>query len=143
MNKYCVDASVVIKWLVEEEESLEAEELLKKWLSENSQFIAPSLLDYEVGTTLLQKLRRQFITSSEYHTAIENYYKLNFLLYHVTQMVQKNAPIAEILEVPTVYDVSYLVLAQQQNCIFVTADQKFYRKASPFYSDVRYFKDCL
>ncbi len=48
----CVDASLVVKWLVDEPDSHRALALLEEWIVQGTRLIAPSLLDYEVGSVL-------------------------------------------------------------------------------------------
>ena len=53
-----VDASLVVKWLLEEEDSQEARRLSEHWSSTGIQPAAPRLLMYEIANTPHLKVRR-------------------------------------------------------------------------------------
>ena len=57
-NYVVVDASLVVKWLLEEEDSQEARRLSERWSSTGIQPAAPRLLMYEIANTLHLKVRR-------------------------------------------------------------------------------------
>ena len=59
-----VDASVAVKWLVEEDYSRQADELLAAWDSENARIAGPHLLPVEVSNALYQRVRRRQISWS-------------------------------------------------------------------------------
>lgn len=139
MSKICVDASLVVKWLVEEEGCEEALTLLERWNKESVLFVAPSLLDYEIGTVLRQKVLRGFLRSQDIYPAIELYEQLGIQLFHITKLVFKSLAVAETLSQPSIYDVSYLLTAQQQQAELYTADKRFYNAAKPLFEQVKYY----
>ena len=132
-KKLCVDASVVIKWLVNEENSRIALNLLEVIQNNKITCYAPSLIDYEVGTTLRLKVHRGLLKPRDMYAALEFYKNLPLLMLHVTDLCFKSIPVAESLEQPTIYDIGYLLVAQQQNADLVTADNKFYLSARSIY----------
>src|SRR3989338_6943876 len=134
--RVCVDASLVIKWLIPEEGSSEALSLLKVWQKDNSLLLAPSLLDYEVGTVLRQKIIRGFLSSDDLFPALDFYKRLDLLLFHLTDLVSQSVAAAATLKQPTIYDIAYLLIAKQQKVDYVTADEKFYNAAHPLFSFV-------
>jgi len=54
----CVDASVIVKFITPEEDSLLAESLFKRWKTESVEIIIPSFALAEVGSVLRQKIMR-------------------------------------------------------------------------------------
>lgn len=143
MKCVCVDACVVIKWLTPEEGSEQALELLSRWQSDGVTLIAPSLLDYELGSVLRRKVIRGLIDSRDVYPIVELYEKLEIQLFHLTRLIFQTLAVADTLQQPTIYDVSYLMTAKQQNTTLVTADHKFYTAANQVFGDVRYFEDLL
>lgn len=137
----CVDASLVVKLLVPEEGSPEVLSLYQKWLKEEELLIAPGLIDYEVGTTLRQKVVRGLLRSEDLFPVFDFYKRMNLLLFHLTDFVSQAVPAAAALDQPTVYDIAYLLTAKQQQATFVTADRRFYEKTKPLYSFVQYYLD--
>lgn len=139
-TKICVDASVVIKWLIHEADSDIALKLLSNIEKNRTTCYAPSLLDYEVGTTLRHKVQRGLIQDKDMFTALEFYKNLPLLLLHITDLCSKSIPIALALSQPTIYDIGYLLVAEQQKTDLVTADQKFMQAAKSVFPYVYDFR---
>lgn len=135
----CVDASLVLKWLVPEEGSEKALQLYRKWRKEDVGLIAPGLIEYEIGTTLRQKVVRGLLKSEDLFPVFEFYRKMDLLLFHLTDLVSQAVAAASALEQPTVYDASYLLIARQQKVDFITADERFYRASHPIFSFVKLY----
>lgn len=142
-NAVCVDACLVVKWLVNEYGSDEALQLLHQWEKAGTTLIAPGLLDYEVGSTLRKKIIRGELAAEELYLALEFYENLGLLLFHLTPLVLKCSATAQLLRQNNIYDVSYLVLAKQQKTDFVTADEKFRDIAAGLYPHVRYYRELV
>lgn len=137
----CVDASLVLKWLLPEEGSREALQLLERWRRQEEVIVAPSLLDYEVGSVLRQKVIRKQVLPEDLFPVLNFYKESGLFLYHLTDLVDQAVAAAASLDEPTIYDVAYLLTAKQQKADYVTADLRFFRKVQPLYSFVKYFKD--
>lgn len=141
--KVCVDASLVLKWLLHEEGSDTALELLDRWKKEGIQLIAPGLIDYEIGSALRKKILRNHLHSDDLLPLFDLYMRTGLLLFHLSDLVAQSVPLAGLLDQPTVYDVAYLLIAKQQKADFVTADEKFCRKAKTLYPFVKYYRDLV
>lgn len=137
----CVDASVVIKWFVPEEGSDQAMELYERWNKKRVQLIAPTIIDYEVGSTIRQKLIRGEIGTNRLFSIYDFYRRLGLLLFHLPDLVQQGVTAAASIDQPNVYDVAYLLIAKQQRADLVTADEKFCRKAEVLYPFVKFYKE--
>jgi predicted nucleic acid-binding protein len=135
-----VDASLVIKWLVPEEGSEEALQLFRAWKKKETPLLAPSLIDYEVGTALRQKIVRGLLQSDDLFPIIDLYQRLGLHLHHLEGFVSKAVAVAATLHQPTIYDVSYLLLAKEQGAEFVTADERFCKSASLIFPFVKFYK---
>lgn len=118
-----VDASVVIKWVLEEDGSTAARRLI-----ETDRLAAPDLLFVECANVLWLKTRRGLI-SPEYAfsamRAIENTPIRSVPGRPHVAMAQR---IADELK-QTAYDSLYLALALSEAVVFVTADGAFARAA--------------
>lgn len=139
----CVDASLVMKWLLPEEESAEALQLLKRWRDQEEVLVAPSLLDYEVGSVLRQKVIRKQVQSEDLFPVFNFYKEAGLGLFHLTNLVDQAVAAAASLDEPTIYDVAYLLTAKQQKADYVSADLRFCQKVQPVYSFVKYYRDLL
>ena len=139
----CVDASLVIKWLIPEEGTDQALLLYERWRNENRLLIAPSLIDYEIGSTLRKKVLRGAIKTEDLFAAFDFYKRSGLLLFHLTELVEQAVSAAAALDQPTIYDIAYLLTAKQQKADYVTADKRFYEKAHSLFSFVRFYEDLV
>jgi predicted nucleic acid-binding protein len=117
-----VDASVAIKWFVPEVQS----EFAIKLLSGKYQLHAPELLLPEFGNIIWKKYRSGQITSDEANEIMDGY-KTVPVQYHPHGFLIKSAFEGAIITGATVYDWTYLILADWLECSFITADQRFCR----------------
>ena len=130
---YVVDASVAVRWLVEEEHSDRAADLLNG----GSTFVAPALVFAEVANALWAMHRRGDIEADELAEAVGVLRAAPISLpVSMLQLTAAAARLADDLDHP-VYDCFYLALAVQTQYPVVTADIRFYRKVRihPYLSD--------
>jgi predicted nucleic acid-binding protein len=112
-----VDASVALKWLVQEEGSSEAEVLLDLPLA------APDLLAAEVGNVLLKKARRGELLPDEAVTAARRLGAMGVALHSTAPLLGAAVEIGLEIGHP-VYDCLYLALARELGTQAVTDDRK-------------------
>src|SRR5436309_3204041 len=60
-----VDASIALKWVLEEPDSHVAKALLAEWIDKGTVILAPALLAYEITNSLYRKARKGEITFEE------------------------------------------------------------------------------
>lgn len=122
MNTLVVDASIAVKWVVEEDDTPEALALRQK-----AKLIAPELLVAECANILWKKVQRRELLKAEALLAARllqgaeiELLPTRFLFEAATRMsIEINHP---------AYDCLYLALALATDCEFVTADERFVRK---------------
>jgi predicted nucleic acid-binding protein len=117
-----IDASVAIKWLVEEEGSEAA-----LALRETDRLLAPDLLAAECANILWKKARRGELTIDEALFAARLLERAEIELLPTRALLHRATEIAVGLDHPA-YDCFYLALAEANDCRFVTADAGFFRK---------------
>ncbi|OGE10476.1 hypothetical protein A3A60_02945 [Candidatus Curtissbacteria bacterium RIFCSPLOWO2_01_FULL_42_26] len=119
-----LDASVVIKWFFEEEDTEPALQLLEKHKLEKIQINVPLLLFFEFGNTVVKKFREDIDTRKEFNRNLTDLLatELNFAetTPDLLKLVYSIAGRHEI----TFYDATYVALAKSLKCNFVTADKK-------------------
>lgn len=133
MTGYVVDASVAVKWLVEEEFSEESAALL----GTDPTLIAPELLFAEVSNALWAICRRGDISREDLAEAIATLAGAPILVPNSMRQLSPSAGrLAIDLDHP-VYDCFYLALAIQEQHPVITADLQFYEKvrSHPYLSD--------
>jgi|SRR5579883_2245449 len=138
-----VDTSLVLKWIVYEEDSLIAQNLLTEWATEHAVLLAPNLLMCEVTNSLYKKVRRDEITLKTAMYAIETLMTINLNFQKVVdkELSLKAFSFALTYNLPATYDAHYLALAERENCEFWTADERLYNSVRDRLSWVRLMAD--
>jgi predicted nucleic acid-binding protein len=129
VTERCVDASVAIKWAVQESLREEALTLLHDSLANGVTLIAPALFSVEVDS-VIRKQAHQGLLSPEQETTA--YALLDTIAVRVVETAgvrQRAREIARQLGQRSVYDSLYAALAESRNCEFWTADEEFYKRA--------------
>jgi predicted nucleic acid-binding protein len=121
MTPYVVDASIVIKWFVDEVHA----EAARRLQEDQYELSAPDLLWSECGNILWKKVRRRELTPDE----------ARLIWGGLEQQPISAFPSRLVLDLAlevafdtncTVYDSCYLALAMLTGCRLVTADQKLF-----------------
>lgn len=113
-----VDASIALKWVLEEWGSDKAEELLERDLA------APSLWLLEAGNALWRRTVRGELTASEAGERLTELTKAPVASVPLEQDLAEAMRLAVQLNHP-VYDCLYLALAKRLGTFVVTADTRF------------------
>ncbi len=119
-----VDASIVAKWFLPELHKENAEKLLRDYLSDNGELIAPDLLIAEVGnifwkrSTQLRDITVQLASESYRH-----FLSLDIPVHRSSRLASAALHLA-INERRPIHDMIYIALAQQNGCEFVTAHER-------------------
>ena len=123
----CVDASLAIKVVVKEPDSDKADALFAQWSNEGTQLIAPAFFDVETDSILRQKvILRQELTPAQAEAAFIVLQALPIRQLTVPAQRQRAWQIATEFGFATVYDATYLALAELQGCPFWTADKRLF-----------------
>ena len=132
MNSLVIDASVAVKWVVEEEGTKEALALRDRALA------APDLLIAECANILRKKVRRNELSEQEAVFAAGLLARADIELMAMRPYLEAAVRIAVALDHPA-YDCIYIALAEAEGLRFVTADMSLLRKigrqASERYAD--------
>ena len=128
MNQVVIDASVVLKWYLDDEElGTKAINILTHYVSGDINIIAPSLLEYEVMNGLKIAQKRGRIDKKSLQSGIEGFFNLEIKLYNASHFSAKALEIINSSNI-SLYDASYLALAENEKSPFVTADKVLYNK---------------
>lgn len=122
-----LDAAVAVKWFVPEKDSPTALKLKDAHTSGNLSLFAPDLLTYEVANALRY---RSSLTSKDLKASIDSLFELDLILVSPTaKSLSRTSFLARTLDL-TIYDASYLELAESLDCKVVTSDQPFLENVS-------------
>jgi predicted nucleic acid-binding protein len=124
MTSLIVDASVALKWLVEEEKSDAAIALLRR----DDDIIAPSLVLAEIGSALWKKYRLGQL-SVEPELALREAANAFSELVELEVLASRALALALSLEHP-IYDCFYLALTEARAGTLVTADARLIARLS-------------
>jgi predicted nucleic acid-binding protein len=127
-GKIVADTSVLIKWFKTADEDLlrEARALLAAVEARPLEVHVPALLLYEVGNVLLLKTR---LAATGLHDAMDRLETLPFVVAPpATPLLKRAARLGRELGL-TFYDASFIALAVELNCPYITADRRLYDRA--------------
>ena len=127
---YVLDASVAVKWFVEEDHSEAARYLLRRFGEGSVDLFAPSILMYEVGNALWRMVDRLKLLKAKY--AMDTYSSFLQLPIHYSEMTGEDVSDSLGLSLKmglTLYDMIYLKLSDKLAKTLITADGEILRKA--------------
>ena len=115
-----IDASVALKWFVEEQGSDRARGLL----SREERLIAPELLLAEVFNAAWRLLRGGHMVAEQYDIVLARLAGAIAEFVPLRPIVSRAAAIGRALDHP-IYDCFYLAVAERASAALVTADRRF------------------
>jgi predicted nucleic acid-binding protein len=125
-REVCVDASLAVKVVVAELDSDKADALFDEWANEGKQLIAPDFFEVETDSILRQKVTvRKELTSEQAEAAFAKLQALPIQQISVPQQRQRAWEIATKFSFATVYDATYLALAELRGCELWTGVDEF------------------
>ena len=122
MNTLVIDASIAVKWVVEEDGTPEALALRQK-----ARLIAPELLVAECANILWKKVQRGELLKEEALLAARLLQGAEIELLPTRFLFEAATRMSIEIDHPA-YDCLYLALAVDKKCQLVTADERLLRK---------------
>lgn len=134
-----VDASLIIKLVVREADSSQADALYEEWVDQGIQMIAPPFYEVEVDSILRKKVTiHNDISVEEAGEAFKELQKLPIRILSVPGQRQRAWELSSQLGLPNVYDATYLALVELRLCEFWTADERLYNHVKDTLAYVRW-----
>lgn len=133
-----IDASVAMKWFVQEDGSAAALGLLQS----DERVIAPDLIIAEACNAAWKSMRRDEITLSQYREVLDGLAPLFDEIVPGAELAHPAGEMARLLDHP-VYDCFYVALADLRNGRMVTADRHLIGKLrdTPWHDRTRLLGD--
>ena len=131
-----VDASLALKWVLQEEHTEEALVLRDHWQEAAEFVIAPPIFRSEATNALHQRVRRRQLSRSDAADILDSLMPAVATAEPVG-LYSRALTLAGELGLGSTYDALYLALAESEGCEMWTADQRLVRSAQPRFPQVR------
>lgn len=131
MNKpsIVIDASIVAKWLLADEEDLIASRIQKDFAARSVFVAAPAFIFYEINNLLKSAVLSKRLSAQEAVKLYEAFLDLEFIVYWSKQLLKMTLQKALKVNISS-YDACYVVLAEYLQIPLYTADEKLIKKAA-------------
>ena len=133
----CVDASVAVKWLLEEQNSDLAEALLSEARSSATALHTPPQFDAEVTSALTQRVWLQELSLQEALEALRHFANIDVVSVLSSDLRERALELAAEFNWQYPYDAYYLAVGELLDCDVWTADGRFFRATRGRYPRVR------
>jgi len=121
-----VDASLVLRLLIDEPGSVKAQALWESWKAQRAIVAAPTLLVYETVNGLHQAFRQSVLTEGELTEALQAFMRFPIRYHEPIGLATRASELARELGLQATYDSFYIALADSLQGEFWTGDQKLY-----------------
>ena len=132
-----VDASIAVKWVLNDAGTIAAQTLLADWLTRGIQPIAPSWFACEVANVLYQQTRRNLLMTADGRELLRRTLAVVALMDVSPADALRAYEIAVLTNQPTPYDCQYLALAERIGCDYWTDEARFIRGVHARFPRVR------
>jgi len=123
---FVIDTSVVAKWFIEEKDSAKAILLKENHVAGKDILIAPDLLIYELANVLLFS---KLFNPEEIERCLKDMFELEIDFVNPSADFVFSAIELACDKHISIYDASYLAIANELNIKLITADEKLYNSA--------------
>lgn len=128
-----IDASVLAKWFFRhEEESKMALKIQDDFTTGGISITLPYLVFYEIGNLLKSAVIRSRLDEKKALKIYRDFLELDFEIYMTNELLQNSLEIAMRYDI-SVYDASYVAIADYLQIPLITADQKLLQKVKSIF----------
>ncbi|KYH31188.1 type II toxin-antitoxin system VapC family toxin [Neomoorella mulderi] len=148
MSSYiCLDTSVLMKVLVEEEDSDKATVLMRRIIEERKIIVLPAFAWAEVGSVLRQKCKRGELSTPDADDLWAEFQQFPGIEYLNDNMVMGRAwELGKHFDMPTLYDAAFMAVAEivtentGETCEYWTTDERLVKIVSEQKEYVKWLK---
>jgi predicted nucleic acid-binding protein len=138
----CVDASVAVKWILDEDHADEAKDLYRAALRTGEPIVAPPLLPIEVTDILRQRMRAaDGLTRDEATDLLDDFLAFPIDVQNPAGLHRRALVLADAHGLPAAYDAHYVALAEGLGCDLWTDDRRLLRLVGSNLAFVRWIGD--
>lgn len=124
-NQIIVDANIIVKWFVEEDDSKSALKIRDMFINGQIDLIVPYLIFFEVLNALRYSKLFDQVELNEISVSLENY-GLNII--NIKDEIRENMIDIALKYDLSIYDAAYVSLALNFKGVLFTADEKIIKK---------------
>ncbi|HEY7034991.1 MAG TPA: type II toxin-antitoxin system VapC family toxin [Thermomicrobiales bacterium] len=137
-----IDASVTVKWFLEDEELIaEARALRADSLVEARRLVGPPLLFAEATNAIYQRFRRKDLSERDVDRFVAALWAQQIEVLAPLDLIQRAYRFVRQHRLANVYDSHYVILAQQLGIEFWTGDERIYNSVHAVAPWVRWLGD--
>ena len=125
-----VDTSIVAKWFVTESDSDRAIDLLHSWNERKIRPVVPRLALAEVGNVLLKYVLDGLATTNDALAMLSEMPRFVTIADLTLEHTKRAFMLAQQHGRRTIYDMHFLVIAEDFGCELWTADERFWQTVS-------------
>jgi len=137
----CADASVAAKWILPEEQSVEARSLYRATLGAGERIVAPPLLPIEVTNILRRRVRAGDLALPDAMALLGEFLRFPITLVNPVGLHQQALLLADRFGLAAAYDAHYLALAEGLGCELWTDDRRLLAAVGRELPSVRWIGD--
>lgn len=125
----CVDASFMVKLVLPEAGSEQAEALWDRWLAGGILVFAPALMPFEAISAIRKQVQRNLIATTRGEAAVDAFSALaqDIILQPAADLYSAAWSLANRYQRPNLYDAYYVALADSLDCPLWSADDHLRR----------------
>lgn len=134
----CIDASLYLSILLPDEHSPHAINAFQGWLANATEIVAPSVFAWECLNAVRQSVRQERVTNEEAFDLVGDLISLPFGIVPIEDQAEHlwtRFVLAQ--DLPTVYDATYLAVADQLGCELWTEDRRLHNPVHESLPQVR------
>lgn len=141
VERLVIDSSVAIKWRLRDETELaQADAVQDDFVAGQIALLVPTLFDYEIGNILKVAVTRNRLSAVDAVLALADFKAIN-IERHEFLPFQGRAFSLALQYQRSVYDASYLALAEAYGLDFYTGDKRLYNAVNGVFPWVKWIGD--
>jgi len=141
MNNFVVDASVVLKWYLPDEQGVsQALSLLEDFVEGGLRLHAPNLIDYEFVNAMWVAGKMGRIAVEDRDAAAKNFINIEIIRVDIGGFFENLLRLATEYN-RSCYDASYLALSEHVGVPLITGDKRLYNAVKGKISSVAWIED--
>jgi len=122
MPKVVVDASLALRWVLEDEKEARVDASLHQWIVSFTEMLVPPLFLAEVTNSLYLSIKRKRLDPEEARTAL-SILQQGVQVTEPPDLYLRSLELALEYKTTNAYDAQYLALAEIEGCELWTADK--------------------